>query len=157
MEEFAKFVVGLLVTILLGTTVPVLVGRTIPQPRKPTGFKGDDWNAIFEHYDAGGSIGFLERFLSLVVFWLPEPNVLIAWLAFKVAAKWESWKNIVQVPKDIKGYSPLASFRVRKTLGSWLLTRFLVGTLANILIGAAGAYTGKVSLTLVAWACSILA
>lgn len=69
-------------------------------------------------------------------------EIIGGWLAFKVAAKWEVWKNIVQVP-DSLGKSPIEYLKARSALGSYILTRFLVGTLANVLVGLVAAHIGR--------------
>jgi hypothetical protein len=152
MDEFLKFMVGVAVTITLGFGVSRFLDCAVSKPKRPESIKEDDWDMIFERYDSGNSIGFLERLLSLTAFWREAYTIIIgAWLAFKVIAKWETWKNIIQVPGDIKGYAPLVFFRARKAFGSWLLTRYLVGTLVNIIIGATGAYVGKQSFSIFEW------
>lgn len=76
------------------------------------------------------------------------------WLAFKMAAKWESWKNIVQVPDNLDGVTPLNWFKAREALGSYMFARFLIGTLLNLLIGLVSAYVGLHFYEFVYWVCS---
>ena len=90
----------------------------------------------------GRWIGYLERFLALASFWIPEHTIIGAWVAFKLAAKWEGWRNIVQFPDKLEGTTQLDYLRARSELGSYLITRLLVGTFANILIGLVAWYVG---------------
>jgi len=58
-------------------------------------------------------------------------------MAFKVASKWESWQNVVRVPDTLTepNVSQLELLRARRQWGAILYTRFLCGTLVNVLIG----------------------
>lgn len=71
----------------------------------------------------------------------------VSYLALKVATKWQSWTNIVRLadgdqPQD--DIPRLRRLRARSYASSWLTTRFLVGTLGNLLAGFVGygAYWG---------------
>jgi hypothetical protein len=59
------------------------------------------------------------------------------WLAFKIAAKWEVWKNIHKFPDKFTDdpSNILDELRARNEIGSITLSRFLIGTLGNILVG----------------------
>jgi len=71
-----------------------------------------------------------------------QPAGIGAWLVFKVAAKWESWTNIVKVPDKIKsGEQELDEFEyleLRNKLATAVSQKFLIGTLGNILAAAVG-------------------
>jgi hypothetical protein len=136
-----SFIVGLFVTILLGTGVKGLLNKI--ELKQPEGMKPDDWNMITEHFSGGDWIGFFERILILVSFSMDKPIIIGGWFAFKVAAKWETWRDIIKFPDILNNYDPLVWYRARKRYGSWVLTRFLTGTLLNILIGAFGANVGS--------------
>ena len=167
--------IGLIVVFVSGLGVkPILEGITPPQP--PKGVETDVWQRIVrrgaEHHpsaltaDAGPRsardamrwlthamrsdgaewLGRLERLLSFGIFWLGAYEVLIAWLGFKVASKWEVWSNVVQVPSDLPDVDKTDYFRARSQLGSWLFTRFALGTLLNVLIGLVGAAVGRMAL-----------
>jgi hypothetical protein len=92
---------------------------------------------------AGDWIGFLERMLAFVAFWQDELTIVAGWFAFKLAAKWETWKNIVQFPDTLPGTDVVDYLRARNALGSWLLGRFLLGTALNVLIGFVAAFVGR--------------
>jgi hypothetical protein len=157
MDQFIEFCFGIGATIALGAGVGQLLEITVPKPTRPKSIKEKDWQLVFELHGVGGPIGFFERLLSLVAFWISQEYILIVgWLAFKVAAKWEAWKNIRQIPTSLPGINPLAWFRIRNAFGSWVLSRYLVGTLVNILIGALGMYLGKNSFVAIDWLRSLL-
>ena len=108
----------------------------------------------------GKAIGWMERILTFVaVFWGEEKGyILIAgWLAFKVASKWEAWQHIVQVPGSLNNVPQLSYLKARWQWGSRLLTRFLVGTAANISLGIIGAVLGVVLYEKVVeiWICKV--
>jgi hypothetical protein len=110
---------------LLGLPVKRFLKRKIKEPTSPEGLE-KDCGKIIQRSPGGTWIGFFERIISLVSFWSGQHNILGAWLAFKVAAKWEVWKNIVQVPANIDGVEPLKWYQARNALGSWVLARFLI-------------------------------
>ncbi len=72
-----------------------------------------------------------------------------AWLAFKVASKWNAWTNITAVPKQVEGMADLDFAIGRRRWASHVLTTFLVGTACNICVGMLGAavarYFGQLS------------
>lgn len=144
MNTVSEFIIGLTLLILLGFFVRPFLKAVIAEPKAPEGLKEEDWEKIIERSPGGTWIGLFERIISLLAFWDVQHNIVIlgAWLAFKVAAKWEVWKNVVQVPRTLEGVQDLKWYQARNAIGSWLLARFLVGTLINILIGALTAYAG---------------
>jgi len=97
------------------------------------------WNQIVATQgEIGGRwVGRLERllFFSSIFF---SPAVIVAWLAFKVASKWEAWTNLYKVPDIIRGVDPLDFLRARVALGSRIYQRFLVGTSANLMASFLG-------------------
>lgn len=111
----------------------------------------DTWDRFVEHGQTGSTIGFLERFLFLGAFWVGAYPVIVAWLGFKVAAKWESWSHVVQVPTTLDPVRPIVWLQARMRFGSWLLSRFLVGTLMNILIAGIAGYLGHRSFVVITW------
>jgi uncharacterized membrane protein YeaQ/YmgE (transglycosylase-associated protein family) len=145
---------GILITIVLGLGVTPFIEKKVPKLEKPDSIKDEDWGAITKRSGAGEWIGFFERILSFISFTVSEYAIFGGWLAFKLAAKWEVWKNIVQVPSNLEGISPLVWYQVRKAFGSWILSRFLLGTLMNALIGAIGAYSGRYCCEYFGWLCS---
>lgn len=60
------------------------------------------WKELTGGNEGGTYLGYLERLLFFGAFWKGEPIVIGAWLAFKVASKWNAWTNIVSVPKSMQ-------------------------------------------------------
>ncbi|MEW5980257.1 MAG: hypothetical protein AB1898_31065 [Acidobacteriota bacterium] len=145
MSETLRIVLAGLVTVLLGFTVgPLLEFATSRlRPRPPTGIAPVKWNEIIAREEAGAWIGLLERFVALASFWIPAYSIIGGWLAFKLAAKWEAWANIVKVPSSLPKIPEFDYFRSRRQLGSYILSRFLLGTLSNVLIGLLAWYFGQ--------------
>lgn len=104
----------------------------------PTKRIRDAWKELTSENEGGAYLGYLERLLFFGAFWNDAPIVIGAWLAFKVASKWNAWTNVISVPKNLKGVDELAYLIARRKWGSHLLTTFLVGTLANLIFGYLG-------------------
>lgn len=151
MENFVEGIIAIMVAAGLGSGVRCFLNWAVQMPQPPGGITQAEWNAITKRVDAGGPIGFFERLLIALSFFTEKEAIIAAWFGFKVAAKWEAWKNIVQVPSRVDQIPQLAWFQVTKLFGSWVLSRFLVGTLVNLAIGAFAAYVGKNSFELVSW------
>ena len=77
----------------------------------------------------------LERVVIVGALWIGASSLIAAWLAFKVACKWEVWRNVVQFPVELDGIPEIDWFNARGALGSWLLTRFWIGTLSSLVGG----------------------
>lgn len=99
---------------------------------------------------SGGSwIGLTETILFYALLLASRPEGIAAWLVFKVAAKWDAWKNIVQWPDRLPGHekdekNPLVIARyvgARNMIGSWIMGRFTLGTAINIIVALAGYVT----------------
>jgi hypothetical protein len=85
-------------------------------------------------------LGTMERLLFFAAIWLAQSGALVAWLGFKVAAKWAAWQHIVQLPDDFGPQDSITEqVKTRDTIASYILSRFLIGTLYNVLAGALGA------------------
>jgi ABC-type multidrug transport system permease subunit len=67
-----------------------------------------------------------------------KPEGIGAWLAFKVAAKWESWTNIVKFNEKLENKDDFEYLKLRNNLATSVLQRFLIGTILNILIAFIG-------------------
>jgi hypothetical protein len=145
MNELAKIAVAIALTILLGLAVGPLLRRATSSIdlTVPSGIDKALWNKLTGESGVGSWIGFFERLLLLAGFWIPVYTIIGGWLAFKLAAKWEVWKDIHQVPATLKGTPEFEYFVARHQLGSLMFTRFLMGTLANILITLVSSYVGK--------------
>jgi undecaprenyl pyrophosphate phosphatase UppP len=149
--HFIQIIVAVLLTVFFGLFVRRFVERVtrdieLPPPKK---VKPEDWEKVYKPGKdqlATKWMGVLECFVFLAGFWLEKPVIIAGWLAFKVATKWEVWKNIIQVPVTF-GKDELSYLQSRSALGSWVFIRFLIGTLANLLIALVATYLGK----LVSW------
>jgi len=92
---------------------------------------------------SGAVLGDLERILFFLAFWLASWEVVAAWLAFKVAAKWEAWSTTGALPDSLPNTDPLAYLVARRRWASQRLMSFLVGTLANVLVAFVCVLIGK--------------
>ena len=101
--------------------------------------KGEEqWNRLVRkggNTKAGSRLGFLERILAFVSFYSGHGVIVGGWLVFKVGSKWQVWSGIIKVPNDMENVDSFSYFNARAGWGSRLLMRFLIGTLANILLG----------------------
>jgi hypothetical protein len=95
--------------------------------------------------DGGGlQLGVIERLLFFAAFWSPPQYILaVGWFASKVAAKWAAWQHIVRIPDN----AAENALRQRTMLSSYLLGRFLNGTLFNGLCAAMGVIFAKIILS----------
>lgn len=121
MNQECNFFIGLATTVLLGFAVHSFLKWAVAEPTNPEGLKVEDWKKIIERSPGGVWIGLFERIICLLSFWTTQYTIIGAWLAFKVAAKWEVWKNIIQVPNSLDGVHPLTWYKARNALGSWVL------------------------------------
>jgi hypothetical protein len=124
MENFIEAIVAIVITIVLGLSVRCIVEGAVPKPIRPTPMDEETWNGITEPVQAGKWIGFFERLLLLMSFWTSQYTIVAGWFAFKVAAKWEAWANIIKLPATIDSIPELTWYRAKKQFGSWLLSRF---------------------------------
>jgi hypothetical protein len=139
-----NLIVGLVVLYLVGTAARPLLDRVkrsyvLPPPADSLKEK---WSSLTQGDRAGAALGHLERLTFFVAFWFDAPAVVAAWLAFKVASKWNVWSNVISVPKTIPGIDELDYFIARRKWGSQVLMTFLIGTLFNVLAGFVAARVG---------------
>ena len=144
MDVFWQIIIGLLTVFLLGLTVGPLVKhvQTIIPLHAPNEALKEKWMLLTEGNEGGWVLGNLERLLFLGAFWIQSPAVIAAWLAFKVATKWNAWSNVISVPKALPSVDEVEYLIARRRWGSQLLTTFLVGTLSNVIIGFLGYLIG---------------
>jgi hypothetical protein len=111
----------------------------------PKGVKQKTWMSTFPRGSGAKWLGPLEAVLAFLSLWFNLPAVLAAWFAFKIAAKWEAWRNVIQLPDQLPALGEPAIttrqdaidyLRARNELGSLLFDRFLLGTLLNVFAGA---------------------
>jgi len=115
------------------------VGERINFPDKPDEMSDDQYNQILEKIPGGDSMGFFERFVFFIALASGAPSLVVAWLGFKVASKWDAWRNIYQVPDSLDEVSDLDWFLIRRAFGARIYQRFVIGTAANFLAAAVGA------------------
>ncbi|MEW6076711.1 MAG: hypothetical protein AB1724_02745 [Thermodesulfobacteriota bacterium] len=148
MPSFIEFIVGLIFAIFLGFLIEPILRCCVPKPAKPKDLDIKIWDSLAKPFQGGQVIGFFERILFLIAFWLhlksqsQAISIIAVWLAFKIASKWEVWKNIIKLPENLESTSSLLLFDARNQIGHSLFNRFLLGTLLNLLIGATAAYIG---------------
>jgi len=135
-KMFLQLGTSILIIVLMGVAVGPLIRfstkGSLPRPPKP--ISADLWDEIIARGKGVSLLGYLERFFYLAAFWMKAPILIAGWLAFKVASGWHNWSMIVKLPEDLKGVDQIEYLRARSQFGSWIFHRFLIGTLANILI-----------------------
>lgn len=146
---------GLLATLLLDWPVLWLgrkarwwqIKHPVDMVQGPESVDPELWRQVKKDSKHSGSevLGYFERILFFASLWLGEKGYILigGWLTFKVASKWETWKNVVQVPNDLKGMEPRTYLVFRNAWGSYLFSRFLIGTLYNLLLGFMGVLIGE--------------
>ncbi len=98
-------------------------------------------NALFvKEASAGRLFGVYEQIFFFGTLAVGQPGGIAVWLAFKVAAKWASWQHIMRLPEALgeKSLGLSHAIRSRNVWGSVILTRFLIGTLYNLLAAGVG-------------------
>ena len=142
MEEILQFVIGLALVTLLGLGVPPLLERVKKGMKlaPPNNSVREEWKQLTGGNEGGCILGVLERWLFFAVFWINEPTAIAVWLAFKVASKWDAWKNVIAIPEKMDGATEWEFLTARRKWGSQMYATFLIGTLANVLIGMLGVY-----------------
>jgi hypothetical protein len=133
---------GVILTLILGCTCGAFIKRSVTV--------GQDLIPGLEEQQrrgGGAQLGAIERLLFFAAFWLDQHLITGGWLAFKVAGKWAAWQHIAKIPAG--GNSENASALERRSrLSSYLLGRFLNGTLYNGLCAGVGMIFGKTMLSL---------
>ena len=146
-NELLGLAAGLLTLVILEPTVQTCIRRSTKgiDLGAPDGIDANEWRSATGQVapQSGRWIGWLERLLTFGAIWIQAPLLVIGWLAFKVASKWQVWTSIVQVPDSLATDKSLSYLRARRAWGSAVLTRFLVGTLANLGAGILGVMVGR--------------
>lgn len=139
--------IGLIVCYLSRLIVGCLVDRvksgiTVPPPSEA--LKADWEELTSDQNDKSGAwLGDLERITFFFAFWFSAYAVVVAWFAFKVAAKWEAWGNIVALPGALDGTDQIRYLISRRRWASQRLMSFLIGALANVLVAFATVVAAK--------------
>ena len=113
--------------------------------RPPEGIDRARWDQAtsIPSEDAGKLLGRLESLLFFMSLWFGIVTIILGWLAFKVATKWEAWQNLIQVPRQLKDVDDLEYLAARHRWASYVFMRFLVGTVGNLLVAALGVAIGR--------------
>lgn len=145
MEQFGGIGVAAAVVLILSPLARplVLIATSERRPEAPPGIAEDRWRRVTSMSGIGRWLGLLEAFVSLVAFWSEAHVIIAGWLAFKVASKWENWRNVIQVPTHLEGVGDTDYLIARAAWGNWIYTRFVFGTGISLMIGMVAAYLGK--------------
>ncbi len=123
------FVCGLLVVIAFGGPVKAVLDGLTDHLKESGG--QNHWITLRMQ---GNAIGYFERILFYFSIIFGYPTFIGAWLVFKVAAKWNAWSHIVKLPELDTDDLNSQTFETRYRFSSWLLSRFMLGTLLNIFV-----------------------
>ena len=140
MVIFWHILIGLVANYLLGFGTKWLkdaASKSI-KLKPPTKTLENKWKELTSGNEGGAYLGYLERLLFFGAFWNEASIVIAAWLAFKVASKWNAWTNVISVPKEIRKINEFDYLIARRRWGSHVLVTFLVGTLSNLILGYLG-------------------
>jgi hypothetical protein len=145
-------IIGLTICVFTSPLVQWAINKAIGKVEliPPDGITKDDWDKVTDDKkveEPGKWLGTFERILIFFAVWIQKYEIIAGWFAFKVASKWEVWSNIVKVPESLPeskdNKSMLSYLRARRAWGARILSRFLIGTITNILIGSIVAYVIK--------------
>jgi hypothetical protein len=142
--EIVSFTIGALATLFVGLPMRHFLSAMadLGSVQGPTGISQERWRESIEVGDRvrRGALwlGFFERLLFYCAFVFTLEVVVAAWLAFKVASKWESWQTIVKVPDSLEGIDDLDFLAARNRWGTIITHRWLLGVLLNGLCAAIG-------------------
>lgn len=135
------FIAGLIIVWLARYPVEWLIKRAakdlpLTPPSSRTAVK---WRELTGGNEGGETIGGLERITFFLGFWLQGglagAALVAAWLTFKLGSKWQAWTQTIALPESLEGAEAIDYLVARRRWGSHVLATFLVGTLANVLVG----------------------
>ncbi len=144
-SDITPVIVGILSTLILGFIVKCIfrVMTEKDKPRPPKDIDSAVWEEIIGRRDGGMWLGWIECIFSFCMFWIEAEAAIAGWFAFKVATKWEAWANIVKFPDKLNSCKDeLDLLRARSQLGAWIMSKFAIGSLLNILAGFFGSVIG---------------
>src|SRR6185295_4167047 len=101
-----SLIAGLVVTLMLGYgagPVRTRAKRSMAEglPEGVSELYRSQWAVLTKEDDGGATIGWIERFMFFAAFLTNGGGVIVvAWLAFKVASKWNAWTNLTAVPTE---------------------------------------------------------
>ena len=132
---------GIALMLIVRPVVGAIIQRLAPWKNviAPEGVPPEKWKDVLAGDPPAikwlGGLECLLAYGAYLGFGQQAALVVGGWLAFKVASKWESWHNISQIPQSLEGVSQIDYLRARRQWASTLYSRFLVGTLLNIMSG----------------------
>ena len=153
MEIAASFIFGLVILCLAGGFVEILIDKGRRNYEKILSeVMSEEWKEALKFPNelrrATKWLGRLERLFYFLVLWNENGFMAIgAWLGFKVASKWEAWKNMIKTPESNSEIDNdcFVQWRYRNIHGTATLQRWLIGNLSNLLAGLV-AYGGACTL-----------
>jgi hypothetical protein len=142
-SEIRNLFLGILLCSIIGMfnseLLEVFVDREKARKNIRNGWKDIIPNKNEKYIRPGGYLGFFERILFFVLAYESKYEVIGFWLAFKVATKWNAWKNIVQVPESLpeerNNKDEIEWLTAKREFSGWVMMRFQLGIILNILIG----------------------
>jgi hypothetical protein len=153
MTQVALVALGLAVTLVAGLAVKPFLAWLRAEIVVPD-ISDDDpdlnrrWREVQEHPEVSGKwIGTFERIVLFGAFFVGSWEAVGIWLAFKLAAKWESRNHMGFVPDNPTFHEcvhPLRWAAARRVWSAREYATFVVGTATNLLLAAAGALIANV-------------
>ena len=89
-------------------------------------------------------LGFLEVIFYYFAIYLNQPELIVAWLAFKVASKWNTWSTIGKVPEHLQDINGFDYLEAKNKVATVTLQRWFLGNLLNVFGGVVSVFSGKV-------------
>ncbi|HZE90972.1 MAG TPA: hypothetical protein VE029_04560 [Rhizobacter sp.] len=145
MTPLSQFAVGLAVTFLFsfGAKPVQKLAKRHMLLHPPSDRLKAQWELLANTNEGGAILGWLERFMFFGALSADASLLIGAWLAFKVASKWQAWSGVIAVPSTIEGLDPIDYLIARRSWGSHLLMTFLVGTAYNVLVALLAIAVGR--------------
>lgn len=145
--EIRDLVLGILLCSVIGMfnseLLEAFVDREKARESIRNGWKDIIPTKIDKYVSPGGYLGFFERILFFGSAYGGKYEVIGVWLAFKVATKWNAWKNIVQVPESLpekkNKEDEIQWLTAKREFSGWVMIRFQIGVILNILAGVSTA------------------
>jgi len=145
-----QFLVAIIIVLLLELPIASILDSISHHIEidPPAGIDPERWTDLIRIPGRHGGrwIGITERLLFFTALWVGAPILVGAWLAFKVASKWQSWSQLAYLPKPPASFDDQGMIEYALLRHTWTARRyvtFLVGTGGNILVGAFGVGLGK--------------
>ena len=146
--EICKLILGIVFCSVIGMFNGKWIERCVDRKKHRDKMR-NEWQKLIPEINEqkgispGGYLGFFERILFFIFAYYNQYVAIGFWLTFKVATKWESWKNVVQVPdklhKQETNEDAIDWLEAKKAFGGWNMMRFQIGVILNILIGVSAA------------------